>query len=579
MKICSNGHTYDDSLFSVCPYCYVNATAPGYHVNTQQSPPQPVQPTAPVWQPPLQPVYAAVSTGRAAHRRKLPAAFWLVLLGVLVIAAIAVSTAILLSQDKYVINSALAMSAAEPPDGFQVFREDRQRFSFFYPEDCQTAWTDEDGAYIYGDDDGRMPYVLVYLTATGKMTPKSYFTRFTEVVKQVDPRALAGPIEEVKVKDKTLYRVRYTYSDTGDTVVLDRYLELHDGFYVQYTAKSLSEGSLDTELYYAIHTIQVDRSLAGAATGDRTVVTREHDTMRFSIDIPASLPIEELPIGYLARNEEMLFFAAYSNSDPTGAAIYDRADFIARAAEVPDWVANQIGVDTAVFENGTEQIINGVSFYRYPMHMTAGGFEGTGLLYVASAKTTGCYLICFAVSDGSKQAEDNNQLASQCADRFQVIEEPQITTFMKHDNTSPAFSVLYAVGEVPGGTEDLGYGTAFHTDPDRQAPPVHVERHKAEPGIETVEAYVRAYTDSLTVQNPDLSFTPGILQNVEDGRYGFQRCEIIYRLDGADCVNVLIGCIGPDQAIYIVSYNVRTDRLDRQQALADHLVWSLRIPD
>ena len=96
--------------------------------------------------------------------------------------------------------------------------------------------------------------------------------------------------------------------------------------------------------------------------------------------------------------------------DDNGNAIYNRQDFIDRAAENPDFVASYLGADSAVFSEGRETQLAGRSFYCYPMTMTAGGREFSGQVCLANADETGVYLLCYGVRDGSPAAEELTQL-------------------------------------------------------------------------------------------------------------------------------------------------------------------------
>lgn len=119
---------------------------------------------------------------------------------------------------------------------------------------------------------------------------------------------------------------------------------------------------------------------------------------------------EVIARGFISRGENCVILDVFCDRDDNGNAIYNRQDFIDRAAENPDFAASYLGADSAVFSEGRETQLAGRSFYCYPMTMTAGGREFSGQVCLANADETGVYLLFYGVRDGSPAAEELTQL-------------------------------------------------------------------------------------------------------------------------------------------------------------------------
>ncbi|MDD5602805.1 MAG: hypothetical protein PHG48_01820 [Eubacteriales bacterium] len=555
MKECDKGHIYDESMFQVCPYCFViDKTDDRVEEHRRKAKRNPLK----------------------KSKRNLS----LILAALTAAAFITAAVVWILNSDlftKYKINEISVGAAKNIPQGFSLYSNgnELQEFTFLYPEELKTGWTEEDGAFIYCGDKRESPYILVHLSLSAKISPERYFSKFGKMVEKAYLVSALTPISEVAVGGKTLYMVRYTCHTGSETVIIDRYLELYDDFYIQYTASSGEADSLNTPMYYAILTMKPSQGFVVQNMGDK-LTGHTHEKMNFAIDIPAMLELKEIPIGYYADNESMIFFAAYSNSDPTGASIYDRNDFILRAAEVPGLVAAQIGVDSAEFGNGTERYYGGVSFYCYPMTMVSGNFKGSGSLCIADTESGGCYFICFAARDGVKSYDAIFEIGEKCAESFQIIKKPDIKLFKSYRSSKYGFEVLYAEEEVKGGIEDDGRKTIFYADEAKAGPGVFIEKIANENAVVNPAEYIRNYYNSVVSQNLTVKFDLGRQYTMKEGRYEFIASDITYSLSGAGYTNVLMA--GKDKIgnLYVISYGGQDGQLEDQKTLAGDLVWSLR---
>lgn len=303
-------------------------------------------------------------------------------------------------------------------DGFSLYSDEGLGYCFLYPEGRAVGYTEEDGAYIYCGEAGAAPYVLVCRT-DGKTTADKYFDSFTDTMLDSFASVASRNIYSVEVDGRELYMTRYVCENGGQRLVIDRYLELRDGFYLQYTSLSEAEKSLDTELYYAIYTLRAGDTAYVGAYSEKLTVRRNEDT-GITLSTPDMLETNELYVGFLSSCDDAVLLAVYIDEDDLGAPIYNRRDFIDRAAASPGFFAGQLGADSASFSEGTERSMGGRSFYCYPMAMTSGGQAFSGELCLANAQDSGCYLVCYAVKDGYARFDKLTALLTQCADSFDI---------------------------------------------------------------------------------------------------------------------------------------------------------------
>lgn len=127
----------------------------------------------------------------------------------------------------------------------------------------------------------------------------------------------------------------------------------------------MKKGSLNTELYYAITTLQVETNAYVGAYSDKLSFHRAED-LGLAIEIPDMLDTKELTIGYYASSDDAIMLTVWIEKDDDGKAIYNRQDFIDRASQSPVFVAGLLGADSASFTQGKEESYGGKSFTAIP---------------------------------------------------------------------------------------------------------------------------------------------------------------------------------------------------------------------
>ena len=218
--------------------------------------------------------------------------------------------------------------------------------------------------------------------------------------------------------ERHAYTVNGTDKETG--------LETAEGFWL------FTSGKADVTFQYPASCLVVwDEAdgaylYAGAAeSSDYVLIHRKNQKgmtpeKYFDSCTDMMLDTKELTIGYFASSQDAVMLSVLLTTDDEGKTIYNRQDFIDRAAQSSTFVAGQLGADSVTFEDGREVRLDGRSFYVYPMQMNSGGTDYEGELYLANADDTGCYVICYAAREGSPAKEDILSLCSQCAESIRI---------------------------------------------------------------------------------------------------------------------------------------------------------------
>ncbi len=292
----------------------------------------------------------------------------------------------------------------EVAETMSLFSGDDVGYSFLYPKGCYVDWEDDGSACVFAAEKGETPYVLVDRTNKRGMSPESYFKSSDKQMLNSFSSVESTPIQEVRLENKTLYLTRYLVSGGGGSFVIDRYFEPYRHCYIQYTAVSAEADILNTIVYYAASTLRMtEGAYHGAFTRKTTEYT--HPDTGVTMKLPDMLETRELTIGTFSSNDNAVLLSVLCTADDEGKPIYNRQDFIDRAAASPYFVAGYLGADSAEFEEGDEQMIGGRSFYCYPMTMQAGGNTYTGTLCIGNTDETGVYLLCYAVREGAPERE------------------------------------------------------------------------------------------------------------------------------------------------------------------------------
>ena len=152
------------------------------------------------------------------------------------------------SEAEFTVNTENTKTGMPVYEGLSLYTQPNGDFTLLYPQECTVNYNANDGTGIYPSGASNLPYVLVMRTDKKGMTPKSYFDASNKQILKTFKDVSSTPILEANVDGKTLYMTRYVCD--GSTVI-DRYVELYDDYYIQYSAISEKEGDADTELYTA----------------------------------------------------------------------------------------------------------------------------------------------------------------------------------------------------------------------------------------------------------------------------------------------------------------------------------------
>ena len=298
-------------------------------------------------------------------------------------------------------------------DGLEVYTAESNGITFLYPSECEVAYSDEDGAGIYENGQGSLPYVLIKRTDKKGMTPQSYFSASNKQLLKTFKKVLSTPIHKTTVGDKTLYMTRYQCeSNDGDEIVIDRYVELYEDFYIQYSSLSEEAGETDTATYYAIKTLttQADAYTDGIAT---SLSPYSQKDTGISISLPDMYKVNELTIGYMVSGDKVIMLCLKCDSDGNGNPIESRDDFIELAMSDSSFMASYLGADSVTFGDGAKEKINGHDYYVYPMTMKGNNGDSddvyTGKIYLGDMRS-GCMVACYGVSETARKADDIKEL-------------------------------------------------------------------------------------------------------------------------------------------------------------------------
>ncbi len=307
----------------------------------------------------------------------------------------------------------------EVPDALMLYSGAELGFSFLYPSGTDTAYVKNDGVYLYGKEGKGVPYVLIYRGEKSAISPEKYFSSCDTLMQDSFENVRSTPIYDVRVGTKQLYLTRYQCESGNKTLTIDRYLEPYEKFYIQYTAICEEADSMNTPLYYAISTLKTQE---GAYKGafSQSAANYTHADIDFSIQIPDMLDMRELTVGYMGFSQDAIFLAIHCTEDHAGKAIYNRQDFIDRAAADASFVTDFISFGESMrFTKGSKSDIGGVEFYRYPAELLLGGDNYNGAIMVANAADTGCYLLYYGVRDGCAAYGETVELLESCMGTFQ----------------------------------------------------------------------------------------------------------------------------------------------------------------
>ncbi len=147
---------------------------------------------------------------------------------------------------KYTVNEPGAVAASTAPNGYGAMSSGALNFSFLYPLNL-TAMEQADGIYLYSADGSSQDIILV-ASQTGKEKPESYFKKYRKMMKESYQNPEFEKIREVNTAGKTLYMLRTSMLANGVRQTADRYLELYNDRYIEYTVMGPQAGNSDAVL-------------------------------------------------------------------------------------------------------------------------------------------------------------------------------------------------------------------------------------------------------------------------------------------------------------------------------------------
>ena len=147
---------------------------------------------------------------------------------------------------KYTVNEPGAVAASTAPNGYGAMSSGALNLSFLYPLNL-TAMEQADGIYLYSADGSSQDIILV-ASQTGKEKPESYFKNCRKMMKESYQNPEFDKIREVNTAGKTLYMLRTSMLANGVRQTADRYLELYNDRYIEYTVMGPQAGKSDAIL-------------------------------------------------------------------------------------------------------------------------------------------------------------------------------------------------------------------------------------------------------------------------------------------------------------------------------------------
>ncbi len=147
---------------------------------------------------------------------------------------------------KFTVNEPRAVAASTAPNGYGAMSSGALNLSFLYPLNL-AVMEQADGIYLYSVDGSSADIILVG-AQTGKEKPESYFKKYRAMMSQSYQDPDFDEIREVNTAGKTLYMLRASVLANGARQAVDRYLELYNDRYIEYTVMGPQAGKSDVVL-------------------------------------------------------------------------------------------------------------------------------------------------------------------------------------------------------------------------------------------------------------------------------------------------------------------------------------------
>lgn len=300
-----------------------------------------------------------------------------------------------------------------------------------------------------------------------------------------------------------------------------------------------------------------------------TAYHNEHGN--YSVVIPAGFEVIEFDTGFYAQKDGATIFAAYLNTDPLGACIYDAWDFSRQVDNVEGYLAYVLGVKEASVEVKNDEHINNVGYWTYKLDTTLeSGANARGELRYTDADNIGIYIFCYFMT-----ADTEEEVAGQ-ADAFlhsAVIDgSPNVPRYLIKDLTDIDLGTVAINADLVGDIEVSG-GSMVVWNRDE------TERVTFEIVIApSVFDVIEREFDAVYWDDPNMNYLNIATLDVSNmGRYDFEA----YRLDYHDAKNntrvyEIYGLYDDNYHVICANYDVTEGASDWAKTVCEDIVWSWR---
>ena len=133
-------------------------------------------------------------------------------------------------------------SAAEVRQANQTVSSSVQQFSTKCPNNCSSRWTDDDGLYIYTEQDGSIPYILIWRYENISIGSEQFLEEaiYANMAENYGSDLLeVSPVQNYSIGGKTLPGMLFTYQANGYTIKSLRLVFQSGNDLINFTAKYL----------------------------------------------------------------------------------------------------------------------------------------------------------------------------------------------------------------------------------------------------------------------------------------------------------------------------------------------------